>query len=248
MGQGSSAKNFSPAELEFFWKISESVVSGRYLNEILQLIVMMTAEVMHSKICSILLLDAKGQELTIAATQSRSEAYVKKPNIKVGESVSGKVIQQRKPWIVPDVTQEKQYRFPDVARKEKVVSLLSVPMLVKNQAIGVINVYTQEPYVFGESEIKLLQSVANQAAVAIENTKLQEEAIAARNSVETGKIVNKAKAALIRRMGLSEDAAHQYLMRSSRANRKPLREVAEAVLLTFSAADGFDSKSGPKKT
>src|SRR5436309_6842206 len=81
MNQTASAKEFSPRELEFFWKISGSIVSGRYLKEILQLIVTMTAEVMGSKICSILLLDERKQELAVVATQSISEDYVKKPNI-----------------------------------------------------------------------------------------------------------------------------------------------------------------------
>lgn len=234
MGQGSSAKDFSPEELEFFWKISETVVSGRYLKEILHLIVTMTAEVMRSKICSILLLDEKSQELAIEATQSKSEDYVKKPNIKVGESISGRAIQERRLFVVPDVTREKQYRFPDIARREKIVSLLCVPMMIGKRAIGVVNVYTPEPRQFAEGETKLLQAVANQAAVAIENTKLREEAMAARNAFETAKLVNRAKAALMRQMGLSEDAAHQMLVRNSRSNRKSLREVAEAVLLTFS--------------
>jgi GAF domain-containing protein len=235
MGQGSSCGNFTPAELELFWKISGSVVSGRYLHEILHLIVTMTAEVMRSKICSILLLDETNQELVIEATQSSSVDYVKKPNINVEQSISGRAIRERQPVIVPDVTREKQYRFPDIAKREKIVSLLCVPMMIGKRAIGVINVYTAELRQFSDVEIKLLQAVANQAAVAIENTKLREEAIAARNAVETGKLVNKAKAALMRGMGLSEDAAHQYLLKSSRTSRKTLREVAEAVLLTFSA-------------
>src|SRR5579871_5008817 len=104
MGKGSLAKDFSPKELEFFWKISETVVSGRYLKEILHLIVTMTAEVMRSKICSILLLDEERRELSIEATQSRSEDYLKKPNIKVGESISGRAILGRQPIAVPDVT------------------------------------------------------------------------------------------------------------------------------------------------
>jgi len=89
-------------------------------------------------------------------------------------------------------------------------------MMIKKRAIGVVNVYTTEPRQFSDAEIKLIQAVANQAAVAIENTKLHEEAIAARNAVETGKIVNRAKAALMKQMGLSEDAAHKLLVKKSR--------------------------------
>jgi GAF domain-containing protein len=238
-----TSKEFDPSELEFFWKISESVVSGRYLKEILHLIVTMTAQMMRSKICSIFLLDEKRQELVIEATQSQNQDYVRKPNIKVSESVSGRAIKERKPVMVYDVTQEKQFRFPHIARVERVVSLLSVPMMVGDRAIGVVNVYTSEPRRFSESEIKLLRAVANQAAVAIHNTELQEEAIAARNAMELRKLINRAKAILGHERHLTEDAAHKLLIQISRNSRKSLREVAEAILLTYSGG-GLTSDLG----
>jgi len=237
------SSSFQPRELEFFWKISESVVSGRYLKEILHLIVTMTAEIMGSKICSILLLDEKKQELSIEATQAMSQEYVKKPNLKVGEGVSGRAVKERRPIVVPDITKDKQYRFPDIAKKEKVVSLLCVPMMIGDRVIGVINVYTTERRVFGDAEVKLLRAVANQAAVVIENTKLREEALEARKVAETRKVLNRAKAVMAKAMHLSEDEAHRLLLRSSRNSRKPLREVAEAVLLAFSGG----AKSFPGK-
>jgi GAF domain-containing protein len=236
-------KEFDPNELEFFWKISESVVSGRYLKEILHLIVTMTAQMMRSKICSIFLLDEKKQELVIEATQSQSQDYIRKPNIKVGDSVSGRAIKEKKPVMVYDVTQEKQFRFPHVARVEKVISLLSVPMMIGDRAIGVVNVYTSEPHQFSETEIKLLRAVANQAAVAIHNTELREEAIAVRNEMELRKLINRAKAILGHERQISEDAAHKLLIQISRNSRKSLREVAEAILLTYSGG-GLKSDLG----
>lgn len=228
-----SMKEFDPRELEFFWKVSESVVSGRYLKEILDLIVTMTAEMMDSKICSIFLLDEKGQELVIEATQSQSQDYIRKPNIKVSESVSGRAIKEKRPITVYDISKEKQFRFPHVARTERVVSMLSVPMMIGDKAIGVVNIYTTEPHEFSETEIKLLRSVANQAAIAIHNTELREEAIAARNAMEVRKLVNRAKAILSHERKLSEDAAHKLLIQISRNSRKSLREVAEAILLAY---------------
>jgi len=233
MTQKSSAQEFGPRELEFFWKISESVVSGRYLKEILQLIVTMTAEIMGSPICSILLLDEEHEELAIGATQALSLDYIRKPNIKVGESISGRAVKEKRPIAILDVLQEKHFRFPDIARQEKIVSMLSVPMMVGKRAIGVVNVYTTEPRPFIQTEIKLLQAVANQAAVAIQNTSLQEEVVEVRHAAETQKVLNRAKAIMAKTMHLSEDEAHRLLLRSSRNNRKSVREVAEAVILAF---------------
>ena len=91
-------------QLDLLSEVSRTIVSDYYLKEILQLIVTMTAKVMDSKICSIMLLDEKKDELFIAATQSLSEDYVNKPNLKVGQSVSGRVVLEKKPIMVLDVT------------------------------------------------------------------------------------------------------------------------------------------------
>src|SRR6267142_3923685 len=81
-------------------KMSQSIAQGIYLREILQLIVTMTAEMMGSKICSLMLLDEKGKELKIESTQSLSEEYRSKAPIKVAGSVSGRAIQEKKPIFV----------------------------------------------------------------------------------------------------------------------------------------------------
>ena len=79
-------------QLKTLARLSSSIVSSAYLQEILQLIVTMTAQMMNSKICSLMLLDEDKQELKIVATQSLSDDYRKKPPLKVGESVSGRAI------------------------------------------------------------------------------------------------------------------------------------------------------------
>jgi signal transduction protein with GAF and PtsI domain len=93
-------------QLDLLSEISRTIVSDYYLKEILQLIVTMTAKVMNSKICSIMLLDEKKDELVIAATQSLSDYYVNKPNLRVGQSISGKVVKEKRPITVLDVTKE----------------------------------------------------------------------------------------------------------------------------------------------
>ena len=76
-------------------KVSQSISSEHYLDEILSLIVVVTAEMLNSKICSIMLLDDKGEELVIKATQSLSKEYKTKPNVKVNRSLSGEVIKTK---------------------------------------------------------------------------------------------------------------------------------------------------------
>ncbi len=220
-------------QLDLLSEVSRTIVSDHYIKEILHLIVTMTAKVMDSKICSVMLLDEKKEELVIAATQSLSNTYVNKPNLKVGQSVSGKVVLEKKPLSVLDVTKEPGYMFPDVAKNEGFVSLLCVPMMIKDQVVGVINSYTTKEHVFTKEEIDILQAVANQAAVAIENTNLSHEILAAKEALESRKLVERAKGILMRELSLNEDEAYRKIHKKSMDTRKTMKEVAEAIILAF---------------
>ena len=220
-------------EIELLWHISQSLVTKTYLHEMLQLIVTMTAEVMNSKICSLMLLDAEKQILTISATQALSSDYVNKPPVKVGESISGRAVLEKRPIMVLDVTKDKQYGFPEIAKREGIVSLISVPMQIDGRVIGVINSYTTQEHVFTDLETKVLQAVANQAAVAIENMKLRQENLEVKQALQERKRIDQAKALLMEKDGLSESEAHQLIQKTSRDQRRPMEEVANAILLAY---------------
>jgi signal transduction protein with GAF and PtsI domain len=218
-------------QIETLSQVSETVTSNRLIDDILQLIVTMTAQMMNSKICSIMLLDQPTGELRIVATQSLSEQYRLKPSLKVGQSVSGRAVQERRPMIVPDVTREQDYMYPDMARKEGLCSLLSVPMLIRDKAVGVINSYTSVPHAFTAEEVKLMQAIANQAAIAIEHTTLLEKSFEMQEALAVRKLVEQAKGYLMRSKKLSEEEAFRLIQRQSMDMRKSMREIAEAILL-----------------
>ncbi len=213
-------------------KISKAIASDLYLEDILRLIVTVTAEVMGSNICSLMLIDEKKNELVIRATQSVSEEYNKKPSLKVGEGISGKVAKENKPIAVKDVTKEKEYKHKDIAKKEGLCSLLCVPLAVKGRAIGVINCYTSTPHDFTETEIELLTSIANQAAVAIENTELLVKSRVIQEELEMRKRIERAKGILMKEEALSEEEAYLKLRKYSMDHRKTMREVADAIILS----------------
>lgn len=214
-------------------QVSETVASNRLIEDVLQLIVTMTAQMMNSKICSIMLLEPTTGELRIMATQSLSEQYRRKPSLKLGQSISGRAVQERRPIIVPDVTRERDYMYPEMARKEGLCSLLSMPMMIRDRAVGVINSYTSVPHTYTSEEIKVLQAIANQAAIAIENTKLVEKSFEMQEALEVRKLVERAKGSLMQAKGISEEEAFRLMQRQSMDTRKSMREIAEAVILAI---------------
>ena len=222
---------------DLLYEVSRAITSNRYVEEILLLIVGMTADLMGSKICSLMLLDEEKQELVIKATQSLSERYRTKPPIKVGESVVGRVVQQKIPITVQDVTRESGYKYPEIAKMEGLRSLVSVPMMIKNRVIGVLNCYTTTEHEFGEEEIQLLVGVANQAAVAIENTNLLTEKIAAVEALEVRKRIERAKGILMKRHAVSEAEAYRMLQKQSMDKSHSLKDIAEAIILSEEIAN-----------
>jgi signal transduction protein with GAF and PtsI domain len=221
-------------QVETLSQVSATVSSDRLIDDVLQLIVTMTAQMMNSKICSIMLLDRETSELRIVATQSLSEEYRRKPSLKLGQSISGRAVQERRPIIVADVTKERDYMYPEIARKEGLCSLLSVPMMIRDRAIGVINSYTSIPHSFSTEEINILQAIANQAAIAIENTRLSEKSFEMQEALEVRKMVERAKGSLMQAKGISEAEAFRLMQRQSMDSRKSMREIAEAIILALS--------------
>ncbi len=218
-------------ELETLAQVSEAVVSERYLDEILQLTVTVTAQLLGSKICSLMLLDEAKQTLVIRATQALSPAYRNKPPIKVGQSISGRAVKEREPISVLDVIKDNGYMFPEIARREGLRSLLCVPMVMQDRVIGVLNCYTAHEHRFSEDEIRVLSTVANQAAVAIEHTRLFDQALALQRSLEDRKAIEKAKGIVMEELRLSEAEAFRLLQKRSMEKSKTMREISEAIIL-----------------
>lgn len=212
-------------------KISEAITSDLYLDDILKLIVAVTAEVMGSNISSLQLLDRNTNELVVKATQSVSEAYNKKPNVKLGEGIAGRVAKEGKPITVTDVRKDSRYISRDVALKENLCSLLSVPLVFKGSIIGILNCYTAKPHRFTKNEISVLKSIANQAAIVIENFKLIVESRVIREELETRKAIERAKGILMRQEQVSEQEAYNRIRKYSMDKRRSMREVSEAIIL-----------------
>jgi len=217
--------------IEAILKISKAISSDLYLEDILKLIVTVTAEVMNSRICSLMLLDEKRQNLIIRATQSISEEYINKKPLARGEGVAWKAVLENKPITISDVTKEPEYKYKDIAKKENLVSLLCVPLAVKGKVIGVLNCYTSQPHKFTPTEINVLTSVANQAAIAIENTELMVKTKVIQEELETRKAVERAKGILMKQEGLAEEEAFRKIQKYSMDRRKPMKEVAEAIIV-----------------
>lgn len=224
-------------QIEALSKIANLITSGLYLDELLRLVVQVTAEIMNSKISSLMLLDPEKHELVVKATQSISEAYNKKPNVKLGEGIAGVVAKENKPICILDVREDSRYLNRDIATREGLCSLASVPLAVKGKVIGVLNCYTSKRHEFSKHELDILGALANHAAIAIDNAELDLRARSAEEALTTRKLVERAKDILSQEANILPSEAYRLIQKQSMDRRKSMREVAEAIIMAKDIKD-----------
>ncbi|MFW6334221.1 MAG: GAF domain-containing protein [Desulfosalsimonas sp.] len=221
--------------IEALKDISRAINSDLYLEDILKLIVMVTAKVTGVEICSLWLIEEDGKKtyLRLKATQTIEPAYVKDRVLNINEGVVGRVASAKQPLIIKDVLSEPQFKEKEMARSLGLKSLASVPLLLRDERIiGVLNCFTSEPHDFTDTEVNLITTVANQAAVAIFNSELIVKTRVIQEELETRKMVERAKEALMNRGNIDADEAYRRIQKKSMDSRKSMRSIAEAILLS----------------
>ena len=215
--------------------ISRVITSDLYLEDILKLIVMVTAKVTGVEICSLWLIDESvtPKKIRLKATQAIDPDYVKDRSLNLDEGVVGFVVTNKRPFIIKDVLKEPRFKEKEMAKKLGLVSMVGVPLQVKHEkVIGTLNCFTAKPHEFSETEVNLITAVANQAAAAIINTELMVETKVIQEELETRKLVERAKEILMRRRKMDGNDAFQWIQKRSMDSRKSMRHVAEAILLS----------------
>ncbi len=211
--------------------LARTISEENYLDRILQAISEMMAETLNSPVCSIMLVDEDRRELVISAARCSSPEYLHKMPLKIEDSLIGRVVREGRPIMIPNVIDEKQYRYPELARKTGLASLLSVPLMTREKVIGTMNIYARDVRTFTEDEMGFVNVVAGQAAIAIENARLMSETLEMKRTLEARKLIERAKGIMQQKHGLSEEEAYLRLRNESRRLRRPMRDLAEAVIL-----------------
>ncbi len=218
--------------------ISRAITSELYLEDLLKLIVMVTAKVTGVDICSLWIVDESEQPpvIRLKATQAIDPEYVKDRSLSLNEGVVGHVVTHKTPLTIKNVLRSRRFKEKEMARRLGLVSMVGVPLKLKtDKVIGVLNCFTSESYNFTSTEVNLLTAVANQAAVAILNTELMVKTKVIQEELESRKMVEKAKELLMQRRAMSGRQAYRWLQKRSMDSRKSMRQVAEAIILADEA-------------
>ena len=157
--------------------VSRAINSTLHVDDALQAVTREACQLMGGKMSSLLMLDDTREWLDLRASFGAGRAYLNKPRLAVGESLLGMVMRRKKPTQVEDVQTSARYAHVGVARREGLVSLLSVPLLFGGEAIGALSVYTGARHVFSNEEVRILSALAELSAIAIEKARLYERIV-----------------------------------------------------------------------
>ncbi len=162
---------------ESLLNVGQTINSAIGLEDALRRVTREAGMLMGARTSSLRLLDSTGEWLELQASHGAGAGYLRMRRLSVAESLVGVVVRRKKPHQIENVQVSNRYQNAEVARREGLVSLLSVPLVFGGVAIGVLSVYTGTPHVFSNEEVRILQALADLSAIAIEKARLYERVV-----------------------------------------------------------------------
>jgi two-component system, response regulator PdtaR len=220
-------------------RVSSIVASNRSLNEVLGEIVGLTVQATGCDSCLVYLIDETTQEVVLRASNIPHPSDLGILSMKIGEGVTGWVA-EHKSVVTLDENASADSRFKSfpVLVEDTYQAFASVPLVSQGEILGVINVHHREKHPHTRDEVALLTFIGEQMGVAMsraslqdENTRLAEESEEMKRQLATRKLVERAKGILQSREGLTEEEAYLRLRNESRRLRRPMKDLAEAIIL-----------------
>ena len=207
------------------------------LDEMLGEIVGLTVQVTACDACLVYL--HEGDEIVLRASQVPHAADLGNLRMKMGEGVTGWVAEHKSVVaLASDAWADARFKYFQALIEDTYEAFASVPLISGGEVVGVINVHHREQHEHTPEEIALLTFIGEQMGIAVaksmlvdQNVRLQQEAHEAKRQLELRKIVERAKGILQHRQNLTEEEAYLRLRNESRRLRRPMKDLAEAIIL-----------------
>lgn len=154
------------------YEIAGAANSAGRPDDVLCAVVKMVAKAMETKGCSLMLLTPDRRTLMHRAAFGLSDRYVRKGPVSADKSIAEAL--QGRPVAILDAVDDERIQYRKQARQEGIASILCVPVMLREEVLGVIRVYASEPRHFTSADMYFVGAVANLGAIALENATLRE--------------------------------------------------------------------------
>ena len=144
-------------------------VTGKLeVQEVMQTTVRILRELFSARASTITMLTDDKSELLVVAGDGMLPELIGEARMKVGEGVSGVAIRLADTVYIPDAHADPDF----LSFGNEIRSLIAVPLLVRDEAIGTLTIDSKEPYAFDAANIKLIGVAAAQVSITIANARL----------------------------------------------------------------------------
>lgn len=141
-------------------------------HNLVHTIVESIAKAMEAKGCSLMLLTPDRKVLLHTATYGLSDWFIRKGTVSADKSMSETL--EGKPVTVLDAAVDDRIQYRRQIKQEGIASVLSVPVKLRDEVVGVLRIYTSEPRKFTDDDIYFASAAANFGAIALESAKFYE--------------------------------------------------------------------------
>ena len=212
-------------------EISVRLNAADGFHEVLIRVVDFASALVKCDSCLVYVLE--GDELVLRASKNPHPEAVDRLKLRVGQGITGWVAEHHEPVAIPEnAAHDPRFQFFHELPEDKYEAFLSVPIMCRGRVVGVINLQHRQHHVYRQREIRVISTIGYLVGAEIELARLEEANSTLADQLQTRKIVERAKGILQRDLGLNEEQAYLALQRQSRQKRKPMKEIAEAIVLS----------------
>jgi uroporphyrinogen-III synthase len=226
-----SANSFhTDVDIDFLHEISSRMAAADPLHEVLVQIVEFAAALVKCDSCFVYVVE--NDELVLRASKNPHDEVIDRLKLRMGQGITGWVAEHREPVAVSHhASEDVRFKFFNELPEDSYEAFLSVPILSRGRAVGVINVQHRQPHTYTRRQIRMISTIGFLVGAEIEVARLEGENSQLLQQLETRKLLERAKGILQRDLGIDEEQAYLALQRQSRQKRRSLKEIAEAIVL-----------------
>ena len=218
-------------ELKILRQIIRTISYNLDLKDVLNHIVRVVSNVTKADSCFLYLIDDGG--LVLSASLKPKPKIIGRIKLKVGEGITGWVARERKIVAISKKAYlDSRFKLFNALPEDKYEAFLSVPIIYKDNVLGVINVQHRQSRKYSVNEVNLIEVIAKATGGAIENAMMYIENANLAQALEERKLVERAKGILMKELNISEEEAHGILRKKSMDKRIPLKEMAQAIIIS----------------
>lgn len=218
-------------------RIASRISEAAPLQDVLDEVVEFVAAIVCCDSCFIYVLE--DGELILCASKNPHAEVVSRLKLKLGQGITGWVAEHKEPAVISErAGSDPRFKLFNELPEDRFESFLSVPLVSRGRLVGVINVQNRESYHYSEREIGLVSMIGFLVGAEIEMARLEGRNAELSQRLELRTLVERAKGILQSELGVSEAEAYHRLQRQSQQLRKPMKEIAEALVLSHEIKNG----------